>query len=241
MMYYIYHIPSIKKIGATNNLYRRVTKEQGFNKKEYEILYTSQDINEISNKEIELQKKYNYKIDQSTYKDVINMKSTSTTTFYYPKKEMDKTKLPTTLQLIGDDTVEVTDELSEFILDHLEVSQYGPNQCFVRWKFIYNYINNNKIKVFDKIRQWAKEKGILESGDSKTQYIKLQEESGELAKALLNKDREEIIDAIGDIVVVLTNLAELENLKIEDCINSAYNVIKTRTGTMQNGTFVKNE
>ena len=95
--------------------------------------------------------------------------------------------------------------------------------------------------MFDNIRQWAKEKGILDSGDSKTQYIKLQEESGELAKALLNKDREEIIDAIGDIVVVLTNLAEIENLKIEDCIDSAYNVIKERTGAMINGTFVKNE
>ncbi len=240
-MYYIYHIPSINKIGATNNLYRRVTKEQGFLKNEYEVLFSSLDINEISNKEIELQKKYNYKIDQSTYKNVIDMKSTSTTTFYYPKKEMDKTKLPTSLKLINDDVVEVTDELSEFILNHLEVSMYGGDQCFVRWKHIYNFINNNKIKVFDNIRQWAKEKGILDSGDSKTQYIKLQEESGELAKALLNKDREEIIDAIGDIVVVLTNLAELENLKIEDCIDSAYNVIKERTGTMRNGTFVKNE
>ena len=241
MKYYIYHIPSIKKIGATNNLYRRVTKEQGFLKNEYEILYSSLDINEISNKEIELQKKYNYKIDQSTYKNVIDMKSTSTTTFYYPKKEMDKTKLPTSLKLINDDVVEVTEELSEFILNHLEGSQFGPNQCFIRWKHIYNFINNNKIKVFDNIRQWAKEKGILDSGDSKTQYIKLQEESGELAKALLNKDREEIIDAIGDIVVVLTNLAEIENLKIEDCIDSAYNVIKERTGAMINGTFVKNE
>ena len=112
MKYYIYHIPSIKKIGATNNLYRRVTKEQGFLKNEYEILYSSLDINEISNKEIELQKKYNYKIDQSTYKNVIDMKSTSTTTFYYPKKEMDKTKLPTSLKLINDDVVEVTEELS---------------------------------------------------------------------------------------------------------------------------------
>lgn len=93
---------------------------------------------------------------------------------------------------------------------------------------------------FELIRDWAKEKGILKKGDAKTQYVKLQEESGELAKALLNNDKEEIIDAIGDIVVVLTNLAELEGLKIEDCIDSAYNVIKNRTGKMINGTFIKN-
>ena len=65
------------------------------------------------------------------------------------------------------------------------------------------------------------------------------EEAGELAKALLNNDKAEIVDAIGDITVVLTNLAELEGLKIEDCIDTAYNVIARRKGKMINGTFVK--
>jgi NTP pyrophosphatase (non-canonical NTP hydrolase) len=67
------------------------------------------------------------------------------------------------------------------------------------------------------------------------------EEAGELAKALLNRDKAEIVDAIGDITVVLTNLAELEGLKIEDCIDSAYNVISKRKGKMINGTFVKDK
>jgi NTP pyrophosphatase (non-canonical NTP hydrolase) len=93
---------------------------------------------------------------------------------------------------------------------------------------------------FQPIRDWAEQKGILKEGDARTQYVKLQEESGELAKALLDNDQEEVIDAIGDMVVVLTNLAELRNVRIEDCINSAYNVIKNRTGKMINGTFVKN-
>jgi len=70
--------------------------------------------------------------------------------------------------------------------------------------------------------------------------IELQEEAGELAKALLKNDRPEIIDAIGDIAVVLTNLAHLEGLKIEDCIQTAYDVISKRQGKMVNGTFVKN-
>ena len=48
-----------------------------------------------------------------------------------------------------------------------------------------------------------------------------------------------IVDAIGDIVVVLTNLAHLEGFKIEECIESAYEVINKRTGKMENGTFVK--
>ena len=51
--------------------------------------------------------------------------------------------------------------------------------------------------TFDNIRAWAKERGIYEKGNSHTQFVKLQEEAGELAKALLNKDRYEIKDAIG--------------------------------------------
>ena len=49
----------------------------------------------------------------------------------------------------------------------------------------------------------------------------------------------EIKDAIGDMVVVLTNLASLCGLVIEDCIDSAYNEIENRKGKMINGTFVK--
>ena len=65
------------------------------------------------------------------------------------------------------------------------------------------------------------------------------EEAGELAAALLNNDKPEIVDAIGDIVVVLTNLAKLEGFDIENCVDSAYNEIANRTGVMHNGTFVK--
>lgn len=92
---------------------------------------------------------------------------------------------------------------------------------------------------FQPIRSWAEAKGILSTGDTKTQLIKLFEEAGELSKATLNNDSVEVIDAIGDCVVVLTNLAALHGLRIEDCINSAYLVIKNRTGKMSNGTFIK--
>jgi NTP pyrophosphatase (non-canonical NTP hydrolase) len=92
---------------------------------------------------------------------------------------------------------------------------------------------------FESIREWAKERGIYEKGDPKTQTLKLQEEVGELAKAVLSNDKFEISDAIGDCVVVLTNLAELSGLKLESCVNSAYNVIAKRKGSMINGTFVK--
>ena len=102
---------------------------------------------------------------------------------------------------------------------------------------------------FIAIRRWAEERGIYENGDPKTQYIKLVEEVGELGVGILKNDQEAIKDAIGDIVVVLTNLTELlsnndslmANATIESCINQAYEVIKNRKGSMKNGTFVKEQ
>jgi NTP pyrophosphatase (non-canonical NTP hydrolase) len=95
--------------------------------------------------------------------------------------------------------------------------------------------------LFDCIRDWAKQRGLYEKGDPKTQYIKLMEETGEIGRALLKEDTNEIVDGIGDAVVVLTNLAELVGVPIEECVREAYNVISKRTGKMVNGTFVKDQ
>ena len=65
------------------------------------------------------------------------------------------------------------------------------------------------------------------------------EEAGEVGRAILKENDEDIKDGIGDMVVVLTNLAELCGLTIEECVESAYDVISKRTGKMKNGTFVK--
>ena len=94
---------------------------------------------------------------------------------------------------------------------------------------------------FDLIRDWADERGLYDDGDPKTQALKLTEEVGETCRAILKEDRPEIIDGIGDCVVVLTNLAELVGVQIEDCIERAYNEIKDRKGKMDNGTFKKND
>ena len=92
---------------------------------------------------------------------------------------------------------------------------------------------------FELIREWADERGLYEHGDPKTQALKLVEEVGEIARAVLKDDIDEVIDGIGDAVVVLTNLAELHDVSIEECIASAYGVISKRTGKMVNGTFKK--
>ena len=100
-------------------------------------------------------------------------------------------------------------------------------------------IQERKVNHFDLIRTWAEERGLYNEGDPKTQTLKLMEEAGEICRAVLKKDEPEIIDGIGDCVVVLTNLAHLCNTSIEECIEIAYDEIKGRSGKMVNGTFKK--
>jgi NTP pyrophosphatase (non-canonical NTP hydrolase) len=89
------------------------------------------------------------------------------------------------------------------------------------------------------VEQWAEEKGILSKATPLTQAIKTQEEVNELYQAILDDNREEIKDAIGDIMVTLIIQCKMQGMDLQDCLESAYNVIKNRTGKMVDGMFVK--
>lgn len=91
----------------------------------------------------------------------------------------------------------------------------------------------------DKIIEWAKERGLINEDNAPKQFIKLTEEVGELASAMLKKDPYETIDAIGDIQVVLIILCEQLGLDYEACLESAYNEIKNRKGKLVEGTFIR--
>ena len=125
-------------------------------------------------------------------------------------------------------------------LERINTKHFGSQDELV------NYYANKKVdcndcgeSLFDCIREWADERGLYDEGDPKTQYIKLMEEAGEVGRAILKDRQGDIIDGIGDMVVVLTNLAELCDTSIEECVEEAYDVISRRTGKMVNGTFVK--
>jgi NTP pyrophosphatase (non-canonical NTP hydrolase) len=250
-MYYLYHIKG-KKIGVTRDLNTRVTLIQGYKENEYEVLEQSDDIDYISDREIELQKSYGYKVDRQSYKNLINKNNKmkinateQTSTFPCPLNKL-KGQLMDNLGLSWETShgkFTITKDNIPWIMSNARTSMFNETRCY-----IYNkaFLESIKVEVepttgarFDLIRQWAQERGIYDKGNSHTQYVKLMEEAGELAQALLNKDSYEIKDAIGDMVVVLTNLAVLEGMQIENCIDSAYNEIANRTGTMLNGTFVK--
>jgi len=89
------------------------------------------------------------------------------------------------------------------------------------------------------ILDWADPKGLLNPQLAPHQFMKLSEEVGELANAILNRNKIEQIDALGDIKVVITILAEQLGFDIDECEEVAYQEIKNRTGKTINGTFIK--
>lgn len=90
------------------------------------------------------------------------------------------------------------------------------------------------------IRVWATERG-LDKADPHKQALKLGEEFGELCEGLAKGKREQVIDSIGDMYVVMTILSMQLGLNIEDCIKQAYMEIKDRKGRMVDGIYVKEE
>ena len=258
-MYYIYHIPG-KKIGVTRNLNKRVTQQQGFAEGEYEVLFESEDIDEVSRLEIELQNSYKYPTDRTLYKHYVNRKKMNlnpteqTTTFPTTKAKLSiflRENLGAEWETPQGWQFSITEETIPWILKNAVVSTYRDTRVYIYNKALKMFLDElygvTQMEIpglqnhdkFDLIRKWASERGIYEKGDVKTQFAKLIEEVGELAKAVLEDDEIEFVDAIGDCVVVLTNLAHLGGHKIEECVDSAYNQIKNRQGKMTNGTFVK--
>ena len=222
--YILYHIPG-KKIGCTTDLYNRVTDQQGYEPGEYEVIESSDDIDYISKREIQLQKEYGYRVDRVPYNKLNNnnfnnlktMKinvTDQTTTFPCPINKL-KGQLMDNLEMSWktiEGTVWLDERLAKWIVDNAKTSMYNDTRCYV--------YNRAMVKFY------MKHPSAIREFDHKD--------------FALQDDTEEIKDGIGDMVVVLTNLAELNGLTIEECIESAYEVISKRKGKMINGTFVNN-
>ena len=292
MTYYLYHIPG-KKIGVTRDLKERVENQQGYSSDEYDVIYSTEDIEEISANEISMQEALGYKVDKVPYNKLKcnkNMKmkinvTEQTTTFPCPVNKL-KGQLMDNIGMEWETehgSCKITKKSIRWIMENVKESMYNTGRCYIYNKAFSRWFDNNdpyqshdklggnladlhmrdqydgktrsgalsptgvergdalNPSHFDLIREWAKERGLYDKGDPKTQYLKLMEEAGEVGRAILKDDHPEIVDGIGDMVVVLTNLSELVGVSIEECIEQAYNEISKRKGKMINGTFVKND
>ena len=109
----------------------------------------------------------------------------------------------------------------------------------------YNTYTDNDYwidEIIDLITKWGDERKITKNGKPITQAIKTLEECHELLEAVNRNDKEETIDAIGDIIVTLTMQCALQEIRLYDCILSAYNEIKDRTGHLNEvGDYIKDK
>lgn len=92
-------------------------------------------------------------------------------------------------------------------------------------------------ELVDKIAQWHHDRNLIAGSTDKDQYMKLIQEAGELSDNICKG--KDLKDDIGDMLVVLINIAERNQHTIEECLEVAYNDIKDRKGKMIDGVFVK--
>ena len=155
MKYYLYEIPG-KKIGVTCDIYNRVTDQQGYEEHEYQILEMSEDIDYISDREIELQKQYGYKIDKILYKNLkpktkmkINI-TEQTTTFPCPIDKLQG-------RLMDLPGMEWTTEHGKFVIDNdaidwimknVKTSMYNNDRSYVYNKaFSRHFEKRNQLTI----------------------------------------------------------------------------------------------
>ena len=256
MMYYLYHIPG-KKVGVTGD-YEIIEQSDDidFISEGERIMqkFYGYRVDDVLYSELKFNKNKNLNMN-------INV-TEQTTTFPYPINKL-KGHLVDNLGMSWETEfgeVKLTHASVAWVMKNVKESMYNKARSYVYNKAFARWFDNNdayprtgglfpvgadgrksngKANRFDLIRAWANERGLYDKGDPKTQTLKLMEEAGEICRAVLKNDHEQVVDGIGDCVVVLTNLAELQGTTIEECIDAAYNEIKNRTGKMDNGTFKK--
>ena len=152
MTYYIYHIPG-KKIGVTCDLNNRVTVQQGYEPNEYEILESSEDVDFISSKEIELQKEYGYKVDMIPYKNLkpkknMNINVTEqTTTFPVPVDKL-KGRLFDSIGMSWQTEhgkLDITPRTIDWIMKNVKTSMFNNNRSYVYNKAFARFYDNNDV------------------------------------------------------------------------------------------------
>ncbi len=89
------------------------------------------------------------------------------------------------------------------------------------------------------IEGWHEARNLIKGSTDQAQFVKLIEEAGELAANIARG--KDIRDDIGDMVVILINIARRNEYTLADCMQVAWDDIKHRKGKMVNGVFIKED
>ena len=229
--YYLYHIPG-KKIGVTRDLISRVVDQQGYSLDEVEVLEQSTDIDYISDRELELQQSYGYRVDRQKYKDLYINKIKSNTMHINATEQTSTFPCPSTklkgrlMDNMGKSwetthgTFEINMDTIKWIMENVTTSQYTMERCYIYNKAFAKYFqvkdhateaekfpfgkdayqvyldglttrangngnwryDSSESERFQKIRDWAGERGLYTKGDKKTQFCKLMKKLVNLAE-----------------------------------------------------------
>ena len=174
MTYYLYHVPGVK-IGVTTNIKERVERQQGYIESEYDIIMSSDDIDNISEWERKLQKKLGYRVDEKLYSKLkcnqmkINV-TKMTTTFPCPVNKL-KGHLVDNIGMSWDTVFGnciITNKSIKWIMDNVKSSQFTNERCYVYNRAFARWFDNNNAhdldnaKMMNKVEQ--KRNGTLTGG-----------------------------------------------------------------------------
>ena len=95
----------------------------------------------------------------------------------------------------------------------------------------------NLDKLVSKVELWHIERNLIDGSTDQAQFVKLIEESGELAGNIARG--KDVRDDIGDMMVVLVNIALRNGYDLYECLEVAWDDIKDRKGKMVDGVFIK--
>ena len=102
-----------------------------------------------------------------------------------------------------------------------------------------NAETQSMIERTNDIKKWHRDRNLIDGATDKDQLAKLIQEMGELSDNIC-KGRD-IRDDIGDMIVVLINIAERNDISLTECIKTAWEDIKDRRGAMRDGVFIKQD
>ena len=95
------------------------------------------------------------------------------------------------------------------------------------------------IEDVNRIKQWHHDRILIVGSDDIRVFAKLIHEAGELSDNICKG--KDIKDDIGDMIVVLINIAERNDISLTECIKTAWEDIKDRKGMMRDGVFIKQD
>lgn len=150
--------------------------------------------------------------------------------------------------------VDYTKQMDECIGMIGTIDSYRPDDFYkvnfgeISWMYpaelVPNYLVKEKTTTFDEnidnVIVWASSRGLLSSENATKQMLKVIEEVGETASAILKGNQEAIVDGIGDSFVTLIILARQLGLEPSYCLDRAWDEIKDREGKTVDGIFIKN-